>query len=135
MLRAFDVKYMPRITVTGQVLANFVAEFTEDVVGDKRLGSSVLVVPASSPVTWEVYMDGATNQKGSGVKIVLVTPKKLVVERSLRLSFPAINNEAEYEVLLASMTMVGRLRGEVIEINSDLCLMVGQVNGEFEARD
>ena len=29
VLGAFDIKYMPRISVKGQVLANLVAEFTE----------------------------------------------------------------------------------------------------------
>ena len=41
MLEAFDVKYLPRIVGNGQVLAYFVAEFTKDVAGDKRIGPSV----------------------------------------------------------------------------------------------
>lgn len=67
--------------------------------------------------------------------IVLVSPEKLVVEKSLRLGFSAINNEVEYEVLLVRLAMVGRLGGEVIEVYLDLRLVVGQVNGEFEPRD
>lgn len=67
--------------------------------------------------------------------IVLVSPEKLVVEKSLRLGFSAINNEVEYEVLLVRLEMVGRLGGEVIEVYLDLRLVVGQVNGEFEPRD
>lgn len=51
MLEAFDVKYLPRTDVKGQVLANFVAEFTEDIAGDERLGPSVLVASASSTTT------------------------------------------------------------------------------------
>jgi len=135
MLEAFDVKYLPCIVVKGQVLADFVAEFTEDVVGDERLGPSVLVASTSFTTTLEVYTNGAANQKGSRVGIVLVTLEKLVVERSFRLGFLAVNNEAEYETLLAGMAMVGRLGGEVIEIYSDSRLVVGLVNGEFEARD
>ena len=50
--------------------------------------------------TWEVYVDGASNQKGSGVGLVLVSPEKVVVEKSLRLDFLATNNEAKYETLL-----------------------------------
>ena len=59
------------------------------------------------------------------MRIVLLTPEKLVMERSLQLSFPVTNKEAEYEALLAGMAMVGRLGGEVIEIYSDSCLVVG----------
>lgn len=74
---------MPRTAVKGQFLADFVAKFTEDVGKDKMLGLSTLVVSAPFPSTWEVYTDGTTNQRGFGVRIVPVTPEKLVVERSL----------------------------------------------------
>lgn len=125
MLGAFDVKYMPPTTVEGQVLGDFITEFIEDVGDYKRLGLSTLVVSAPSPSTWEVYIDGAANLRGSGVGILLVTPEKLVVERSLWLGFPATINEAKYEALLAGMEMVGKLGGEVLNIYSDSCLVVG----------
>ena len=67
--------------------------------------------------------------------IVLVTPEKLVIEKSLQLGFLATNNEVEYEALLAGMTMVSQLRKEVIELYSDSRLVVGQVNEEFEVWD
>ena len=51
-------------------------------------------------------MDGAANQKGSGVKLVLISPEKLIVEKSLRLGFSTTNNETEYEALLEGMSMV-----------------------------
>ena len=73
------------------------------------------------------------NRKRVGVGIVVISPEKLVMEKSLRLGFLATNNEAEYEVLLAGLAMVNQLRGEVIEVYSDLRLVVDQVNGEFEA--
>ena len=48
ILGAFDVKYMPRISVKGQVLADLVAEFTEcpeEVeMGDKALGERLVGV-------------------------------------------------------------------------------------------
>ena len=82
-----------------------------------------------------VYTDGVVNQKGSGVGIVLVSPEKLILEKSLRFVFPATNYEAEYEVLLAGMVMVVRLGGKVLEVYSNSRLVVGQVNGEFKARE
>ena len=56
--------------------------------------------------TWEVYVDGASNQKGSGVGLVLISPEKVVIEKSLRLDFSTTNNEAEYEALLEGIAMV-----------------------------
>nr|POE97769.1 ribonuclease hi [Quercus suber] len=84
---------------------------------------------------WEVYIDEASNPKGAGIEIVLITPKKLIMEKSLRLGFLATNNEAKYEALLTGVVMVRQLGGDVVEFYSDSWLVVGQVKGEFEARD
>ena len=48
-------------------------------------------------------------QRGSGVELVLVSPEKLTIEKSLRLGFLATNNEVEYEALLEGMSMVQRM--------------------------
>ena len=55
---------------------------------------------------WELYVDGAANQRGSGVGLIPVSPKKITIEKSFRLNFSATNNEAEYEALLKGMQMV-----------------------------
>ena len=59
----------------------------------------------------------------------------VIIEKSLRLDFPATNNETEYETLLKGMAMVQRMGGKTIKLFSDLRLVVGQVKGEFEAKD
>ena len=38
--------------------------------------------------------------------LVLVSLEKVTIEKSLKLGFSAINNEAEYKALLAGMAMV-----------------------------
>ena len=57
-------------------------------------------------LAWEVYIDRALNQNGSGIGLVLISLEKVIVEKSLRLDFSATNNEAEYEALLMGMAMV-----------------------------
>ena len=64
--------------------------------------------------TWEVYVDGALNKKGLRVGLVLMSPEKVVIEKSLRLDFSVTNNEAEYEALLEGMAMVQRMGGKSI---------------------
>ena len=78
-------------------------------------------------------MDRAANQQGSGVGLVLVSPEKITIEKSLRLGFSATNNEAEYETLLMEMTMVQKMGGKVVEMFLDSTLVIGQVKGELEA--
>ena len=131
---------MPRTFVKGQILADLVAEFTEaevdELPSDRNVdGKLVGTVSLYYLPTWEVYVDEASNQKDSGVGLVLTSPEKVVIEKSLRLGFPATNNEAEYEALLEGMTMVQRRGGKSIKLFSDSRLVVGQVRGEFEAKD
>ena len=69
------------------------------------------------------------------MRLVLVSPEKITIEKSFRLGFSATNNEAEYEALLIRMVMVQKMGGKIVEIFSDSRLVVGQVKGELEARD
>ena len=64
------------------------------------------MISVQCPLPWELYVDGAANQRGSRVGLVLVSPEKITIEKSLRLSFSAMNNEAEYEALLMGIMMV-----------------------------
>ena len=70
-----------------------------------------------------------------GVGLVLTSSENVVVEKSLRLDFLATNNEAEYKTILEGMAMVQRIGGKSIKLFSDSRLVVGQVKGEFEAKD
>ena len=111
ILGTFDIKYMLRTSIKGQVLVDLVAEFAkcpEEIEGEsKKLDErSISVTSIQCPMPWELYVDGATNQRGSGVGLVLVSPEKTIIEKSLRLSFSATNNEVEYEALLMGMIMV-----------------------------
>ena len=111
ILGVFDIKYMPCISVKGQVLADLVAEFTEPEIEELPSNGNMdeLLVGTISQYcfpTWEVHVDGASNQKGLGVGLVLMSPEKVVIEKSLRLDFPATNNKAKYEALLEGMAMV-----------------------------
>ena len=80
-------------------------------------------------------MDGVANQQGAGVGLVLISPEKIIIEKSLRLGFSATNNELEYEALLMGMAMVQKMGGKAVEMFSDSRLIVGQVKGELEARE
>ncbi|XP_075675087.1 uncharacterized protein LOC142644335 [Castanea sativa] len=134
-LGAYDVKYMPQTAIKGQVLADFVAEFTESDTKQEDAMMTVMTIGLGYVPLWEVYTDGASNRKGTGIGVVLITPEKLVMEKSLRLGFIATNNETEYEALLAGSQMVRHLGGEIVDLYCDSRLVFEQVNGEFEARD
>ena len=131
---------MHRTSIKGQVLADLVAEFTKPPIKelesagnmDEKLVSMISQyrLPAK-----EVYVDGASNQKGSGIGLVLISLEKVIIKKSLRLDFSATNNEAEYEALVIGMAMVQRMGEKSVKVFSDSRFIVGQVKGEFEAKD
>ena len=53
-----------------------------------------------------MYIDGTANQRGSKVRLVVVFPKRIIIEKSLRLGFSVMDNEVEYEALLVGIAMV-----------------------------
>ena len=131
---------MPCTSVKGQVLVDLVAEFTktseEEKVEEQDMdGKSVGVIFIQEPLSSKVYVDGAANHRGSRVGLVLISPKRIMIEKSLRLGFSATNNEVEYEVLLVGMIMIQKMGGKVVEVFSYSRLVVGQVQGELKARD
>ena len=140
VLGAFDIKYMPRTSVKGQVPANLVAEFFEPLLEEMATTQNmdeklVDTIALQESLLWKIYVDGAANQRGSGVRLVLVFPKQITIERSLRLDFSTTNNEAEYETFLEEMSMVQRIEGKAVKMFSDSRLVIAQVKGELEARD
>ncbi|XP_072054301.1 uncharacterized protein [Arachis hypogaea] len=89
-LSEFDIHYQPRGSVKSQYLADFVVEFT---------GPS----SDTESTSWVLFVDGASNPHGSGAGVLLESVEGVVIEHSLRLSFKASNNQAEYEALLVGL--------------------------------
>ena len=50
-------------------------------------------------------MDDASQQTGAGVGLQLKAPIRERMEQAIRLDFPAFNNEAKYEVILAGIDL------------------------------
>ena len=110
-------------------MADLVAEFAEPPIETPteqhgREGKPVSMASAPKPPCWKVYVDGAANQRGSGVGLVL-SPEGATTEKSLRLGFSATNNEAKYEALMQGIAMVQKMGGKAVEMFSNLRLVVG----------
>ena len=57
--------------------------------------------------------------------LVIVSLEKIIIEKSLRLGFLAMNNKVEYKALLVRMAMVLRMGGKTVEVFSYSRLVVG----------
>ena len=82
-----------------------------------------------------LFVDGASNTKGSKAGVVLISPEKEVLEYSLRFTFPSSNNVAKYEALLAGMRLTERLEVKILIAHNDSELVVQQFQGAFEVRE
>ena len=88
-------------------------------------GKSIGAIYLQEPLSWKVYVDGVANHRGFGVRLVLISPERITIKKSLKLGFSTTNNEAEYEAVLVGMAMVQKMGGKAVEILSDSRLVVG----------
>uniref|UniRef100_A0A2N9HQX3 Uncharacterized protein n=1 Tax=Fagus sylvatica TaxID=28930 RepID=A0A2N9HQX3_FAGSY len=126
-LSEFDIDYRPRTAIKAQALADFIAEFTS-----KDDEPTEDVEQASK---WTVNIDGSSTKDSGGVGIVLRSPEGDIIKQAIRLQYPTTNNEAEYEALLVGLKTAKILGATELDIRSDSQLVVGQVNGDYEAKE
>ncbi|XP_028120271.1 uncharacterized protein LOC114317717 [Camellia sinensis] len=82
-----------------------------------------------------LYVDGSSNNRGSGAGVVLISPEGFIWEQALMLGWKASNNEAEYEALLAGLRSAKHFSAEQLLVFSDSQLVVNQLSGVYETRD
>jgi len=83
-LSEFDIKYVPRGSIKGQVFADFVVELSSKVARN-----------AEGDFRWVLSVDGSCNQLGSGAGVILEGPNGVLIEQSLRFDFNQASNNQE----------------------------------------
>ena len=79
-------------------------------------------------------MDNASNDTGSRVDIMLISPEGHMIHCALHFGFRASNNEAKYENLTVKLRLAKELQVCNIQIYSDSPLIVNQVNDIYVAQ-
>ena len=60
-------------------MAEFIEALVEELNPAENMDEKLVgTISQYGPSPWEVYVDGASNQKGSGVGLVLISPEKVV---------------------------------------------------------
>lgn len=130
-----EIEYRPRTAIKGQALADFLVEMsgnTEVAQGDPKPNFSLADQALKE---WKFFVDGASNEDGSGAGVLLVDPEGQEWAYALRFNFKATNNEAEYEALIAGLRIANSMQVQRINVFSDSQIVVQQVRGTYEARD
>ena len=104
-------------------MADFIAEFT---IPKQAGGQEDL---------WMINTDGSSTQKGGGAGVVITSPQEDVLKYGVQLKFPITNNEAEYEALLTRLRIAWALGAKNIMLKRDSQLVIGQVRGDFIAKE
>ncbi|XP_074298915.1 uncharacterized protein LOC141629892 [Silene latifolia] len=133
-LSGYDLQFEPRTAIKSQALADFVSDFCPATRGEAEEGMLTITGSQDSEI-WTLYIDGASNARGTGVGLVLRSPKGDMIVQAVRCEFKATNNEAEYEALILGMQMASGLKVRNLRVYSDSLLVVNHVNNEYVARD
>ena len=80
--------------------------------------------------SWKMYFDGATNQNGSRIGVLLISSKGTHFPFSGRLNFPATNNAIEYEACIMGLQAALGLGVREIEVYGDLALIISQIQNK-----
>ena len=126
-LSEFDIQYKPKTAIKGQVLADFVMEFTS-----AEPAKNAQIVTNLS--IWKLSVDGTSNAQGSGAGLILTSAEGIDIEYALRFGFQASNNEAEYEAVIAGLNLAHSLEVDQLEVCSDSQLVVRQIEDTYEAK-
>jgi probable phosphoglycerate mutase len=109
--------YALRKAIKSQILADFVAEWTD----------TQLLPPQIQAECWTLYFDGSVMKTGAGAGLLFVSPLGEHMRYAVRLHFPALNNMAEYEALLCGLKIAIEIGAKRLDVRGDLQLVIDQV--------
>ncbi|XP_074292763.1 uncharacterized protein LOC141619643 [Silene latifolia] len=133
-LSGYDIRYEPRTAIKPHALADFISYISPAIqnLADK----DILTLKGDKDVeVWRMHIDGASNQRGAGVGLILRSPHGDLIAQAVRCEFKATNNETEYEALILGPRLALDMGIRKLQVYSDSLLIVNHVNDEYVARD
>ncbi|GJU69430.1 reverse transcriptase domain-containing protein [Tanacetum coccineum] len=84
---------------------------------------------------WDTLSDVLSCTDGSGARLILTSPEGTEFTYALRFQFTALNNEAEYEALIAGLRIAAQMGVRHIQANVDSKLVANQVLEAYVAKE
>ncbi|GKE41145.1 reverse transcriptase domain-containing protein [Tanacetum coccineum] len=78
-LEGYDIKYRPRASIKGQILADFIVEQPVEESPDVPMTE-----PEEMPEPWTVFTDGSSCIDGSGARLILTNPEGVEFTYAMR---------------------------------------------------
>ncbi|GKA81878.1 reverse transcriptase domain-containing protein [Tanacetum coccineum] len=133
-LRGPEINYTsiekPRVSVKGQILADFIVERLEEGSPD-----TLMEIEEELHKLWILFMDGSSCIDGSGAELILTNPEGMEFTYALRFRFDATNNEVEYEALISRLRITEQMGVKIHQANVDSRLVANQVNETYVAKE
>ena len=134
LLIEFDIQYVTHKSVNGSVVADHLTSLPisddrpiDDDFPDKQF------VSMTNIVGWRLYFDGAANQSGFSIGILLISPQGDHIPISVRLTFSyhhrLTNNIVKYEACIAGLETALDLGVRQLEIHGDSNLVILETQG------
>ena len=130
-LSEFDIRYKSRTEVKGQILADFIVEFSPSNAPAKTTETTQL---APDLPIWRLSVDWAANSQGSSAGLILTSSDEIDVEYGLKFRFQASNNKVKYGVVIVGLNLAYSMEDDKLEICSDSQLVVKQIEDSYEAK-
>ena len=103
ILSKFDIKYGTQKFVKGRAIVDHLAHCSLEEAKEIQEDFPDKDIIRIELESWKMYFDGATNQNGSGIGVLLISPKGTHNPFSGRLNFPVTNNATEYKVCIIGL--------------------------------
>nr|GEW30066.1 reverse transcriptase domain-containing protein [Tanacetum cinerariifolium] len=129
-LGEYAIHYRPRVSVKGQILADFIVERPEEDSSD-----TLMEEEGELHEPWILFTDVSSCTDSSGAGLILTNPKGMKFTFALRFRFDATNNEAKYEALITGLRIAEQMRVKNLQANVDSRLVANQVNGTYVAKE
>ena len=103
LLSEFDIKYVTQKSVKKRVIADHLAHCSPEKAKEIQRDFPNEDIVGIEVKSWKMYFDEATNQNGSGIEVLLISPKGTHIPFSGKLNFLATNNAIEYEICIMAL--------------------------------
>jgi ribonuclease HI len=120
-----NLSYAPCKAIKSQVLADFLAEWTDTELPPARIQAEL----------WTMYFDGSLMKAGAGTSLLFISPLGVHMRYMIQLHFTASNNVAEYEGLVNGLHIAIELGVRHLDVCGDSQLVINQVMKDSSYRD
>jgi hypothetical protein len=103
------LSYAPRKAIKSQVLADFLAEWTDTQLPPVQLQAEL----------WTMYFDGSLMKTRAGAGFLFISPLRVHMRYIIRHHFPASNNVTDYEALVTGPRIAVELGVRCLDVRGD----------------